>query len=351
MSDIIRIRQWPEIEEEAAVWVWRLDEEPVAEEVRAQFEEWLRRDPRHRRAFEELGGVWKALDAWAEAETGRDEPDETVIPFVAPREQPRVRKSDAGNPRRLAPWAMAASVAVVAVVFAVMFWFQRGNETQTLATAIGQRQTVALSDGSSVVLNTDTVLETRFDRGERVVRLRKGEASFTVAHDAGRPFFVRAGDAEVRAIGTQFNVRVRDRGDIEVVVAEGRVQVESGKQYQGATTAREPTRRILQAGQKVDTAMAMMPVIAINPTAMANLLAWHEGAVVFDGEPLSQAVAELNRYTDTRLVITDREVDAMRIGGRFKTGDVEGFLQAMTKALPVRIRRVSDRLVYIERRT
>jgi transmembrane sensor len=86
------------------------------------------------------------------------------------------------------------------------------------------------------------------------------------------------------------------------------------------------------------------------PATVSNALAWHDGAIVFDGVPLVQAIAELNRYTDTRLVVVDASIDDLRVGGRFRTGDVDGFLEALTKAFPVTIDRTSDHLVYIHAR-
>src|SRR5690606_18344078 len=82
----------------------------------------------------------------------------------------------------------------------------------------------------------------------------------------------------------------------------------------------------------------------------SNTLAWRDGAIVFGGEPLAQAIAELNRYTNTRLVVADSSIRDLRVGGRFRTDDVDGFLQALAEAFPVTIHRTSDHLVYIRAR-
>lgn len=349
MSDVLKFRSLAELEEEAATWVWRLDDEDVSPEVHARFEQWLRRDPRHRRAFEELGGVWQSLDELAEAKR-----DEKVATFVAEERRlyaTAVPKPARGRLRRWAPWAMAASLAVMV---GSLSWYQRGNESQTLATAVGQQRSATLADGSVVQLNTNTILETRFTRGQRVVHLEKGEATFTVARNPDRPFLVYAGNMVVRAVGTEFNVRIRETQDVEVIVTEGKVEV--------APTAGVPTQAVaaapesvvaasseLTAGQRFE-ATAASPVAQITPAAVSNTLAWREGAIVFDGVPLVNAIAELNRYTDTRLVVADASIHGLRVGGRFRTGDVDGFLKALTRAFPVTTRRTSDHLVYIHAR-
>lgn len=350
MSDVLKFRSLAELEEEAAIWVWRLDDEDIAPEVRAEFEQWLRRDPRHRRAFEELGGVWQSLDELAEAKR-----EEKVATFVA--EERRLYAEATPKParsrlRKLVPWAMAASLALMV---GGLSWYQHGNESQTLATAVGQQRSVTLVDGSVVQLNTNTILETHFTRGQRVIQLEKGEASFKVAHNPERPFYVHAGDTVVRAVGTEFNVRLRDSRDVEVIVTEGKVEVtpQTGTPARtiAAATPRPvvPARSELVAGQRFEAAAAS-PVAAIAPATVSNTLAWREGAVVFDGEPLVQAIAELNRYTDTRLVVADASIHDLRVGGRFRTGDVDGFLAALTNAFPVTVHRTSDHLVYIQAR-
>lgn len=349
MSDVLKFRSRARIEEEAAAWVWRLDDEDLSPQMRKEFEQWLRRDPRHRRAFEELGGVWSALDELAEAKR-----DEKVATFVAEERRlyataPAGRRR--GRLRRIIPWAVAASLAVS---LGMLSWLQRGNEAQTLATAVGQQRSATLADGSVVQLNTNTILETHFDGAQRAIHLRKGEASFKVTKDVERPFLVHAGGVVVRAVGTEFNVRMRDSLDIEVIVAEGIVAVERQPEPQPTVAAAPqpaaPQPRELRAGQRLETAMLIAPVAKITPEAISDTLAWREGAIVFNGEPLAQAIVELNRYTDVRLVVADPAIQDLRIGGRFRAGDVEGFLEAMTKALPVATRHAADDLVYIEAR-
>jgi len=79
-------------------------------------------------------------------------------------------------------------------------------------------------------------------------------------------------------------------------------------------------------------------------------MAWREGAIIFDGQPLAQAIAEIERYTEARIVVTDPGVAALRVGGRFRTDDVQGFFQGLEAALPVSVRRTPDGVVYVEPR-
>ncbi len=331
MSDVVKFRSLAEIEQEAAAWVWRLDDEALAPEEQAAFEKWIRRDLRHRQAFDELGGVWRSLDHLAEAKR-----DERIATFMTQERHLLV----AARPRsgRVRRWA-AAAAAVFLVAIGAVSWFQQGEAGRMLATAVGQQYGTVLADGSTVRLNTNTLLETRFEPTHRRVHLRRGEAVFKVAHDPDRPFVVQAGNMAVRAIGTEFNVRLHEGETLEVIVTEGRVAIEPWET--AGAPAPVPEKRELVAGQRLRAAAAE-PVDTVTPTAITKTLAWREGAIVFDGEPLTDAIAELNRYTDRRVVLADASLHQMRVGGRFRAGDVDGFLEALTKALPVTTQRTAD---------
>ncbi|MGH7956064.1 MAG: iron-containing alcohol dehydrogenase, partial [Opitutaceae bacterium] len=76
--------------------------------------------------------------------------------------------------------------------------------------------------GSVVELNVDADILVDFSPVRRAVRLVRGEAHFTVATDAARPFVVSAGGVEVRAVGTGFAVHFAPQ-EIAVLVTEGQV--------------------------------------------------------------------------------------------------------------------------------
>ncbi len=344
MSEIHRLRTRAEIDEEAAVWAWRMDAVPVSTTDRNAFDSWLRRDPRHRRAFDELSLVWEALDGLAEAKR-----DEKIATFTAKSRRFMVR-----GPGRW--WAAAAAVALATA--AAVIGLQHGSESQTLATAVGQQRSVTLADGSIVTLNTNTIVETDLRRHSREIYLRKGEAHFQVAHDRSRPFLVHAGDAVVRAVGTQFDVRLTSDQHVDVVVDEGRVEVDPAQlpvdpAYPAAANKRHlaVTRmQTLAAGQQLSSHSGDYAVTPVTTQELASVLAWREGAIVFDGEPLSQAIAEIERYTDARIIVSDPQTADMRVGGRFRTGDLQEFFDALQTALPVLVRRNGSGVVLIEPR-
>ena len=338
MSEVVKLRTRAEIDAEAAAWVWRLDSTPADGPAREDFEAWLRQDPRHRRAYEELTRVWEALE---------DLPGSKSLPETD-------LAATSWGVRRYRWLAVAATV--VAAVGAATWLFYKSNETQTLATAVGQHRTVTLSDGTVVTLNTNTIVDTDFGRHSREILLRKGEAHFEVAQDRSRPFVVHAGDAVVRAIGTEFEVRLRPDKHVDVLVNEGRVEVvpdvpDTQPRTAASATATLPvvTVRALSAGQQLSTATTNYPVVPVSAEQVSSELAWRDGAVVFDSAPLSEAIVEIQRYTDARIIVSDPTIGTLPVGGRFKTDDLQGFLDGLEAALPVKIRRTPN-VVYVDPR-
>lgn len=335
MSEIVKLRTRVDIDEEAAAWAWRMDSPDVTPAERQAYEAWLRQDPRHARASKELNYVWQQLDGLAEAKR-----DEKIATFSETNKTFRASRLR---------WWVSAAAAVIGAVAVGIVWLEHGSEVQVLATAVGQERSVTLADGSVVSLNTNTIVETHLARQTRDIYLKKGEAHFQVAHDTSRPFLVHAGDAVVRAVGTAFEVRVRQDRHVDVVVNEGRVEVRPAVSESGAAVSLPVPMRALSAGQRLSTANRDYAVTAVTPEQLSSELAWREGAIVFDGERLADAIAEVERYTDTHIIVTDPATASLTVGGRFRTGDVQEFFDALQAALPVSIRRSND-AIYIDPR-
>ena len=328
MTEVVRLKTQTQIDNEAAIWTWRLDSGPLTAAEQNQLDGWLRLDYRHRHAFEELRSTWSALDRLAQRP-----PDEKLAALARPESRrvlfPRKRY-----------WQAAAAVLVIALGTAL--WVRQRPGMQVMSTAVGQHRRIALADGSQLTLNTDTLLAVELTPQRRDVYLRRGEAHFDVVHNSARPFYVHVGDAVIRDVGTQFEVRLLSDRDIDVLVDEGQVEVRG--------PAATEWVRALSAGEQLSIAGPELQVKSVSPKQVADDLAWREGALVFDGEPLSQALEEVGRYTRTRIVLGGPKVASLHISGRFKTDDVQGFFRALQAALPVQVSRPQPGIVYITAR-
>jgi transmembrane sensor len=343
MSDIIRLKTQTQIDNEAAVWTWRADSGELSAAERGRLEAWLREDARHRRTFDELNRTWTALDGLSQRA-----PDDANVAVSA---QPQRRHFLTALASKWYWQAAAAAVLVVGIGSVILT--ARHPGLQVMSTAVGQQRQVTLADGSRLTLNTNTLLAVKLTPQRRDIYLRRGEAHFAVVHDASRPFFVHAGDAVISDVGTQFEVRLESDRDIDVLVDQGEVEVRglagSGAvgPGSGAGSGTADWVRALSAGEQLLITGPHLAVTAVSPRQIADDLAWRDGAVVFEGAPLSQALAEVGRYTRAQVVLAEPQVASLRISGRFRTNDVPGFFRALQAALPVRVSQPKPGVFYI----
>jgi transmembrane sensor len=290
------------------------------------FQAWLGGDPANRAAYEQLERLWGAVGAAA------DDPE-----VMAAREHD-ARRFNAGARLRWAA-AVAACLLVLAGGLSVFSPWRLapsnaaptqgrsdiltmiGRGPTEFQTSVGQRTTVRLPDRSVVTLDTDTILRVHDKPGERLVSLERGRAFFRVAKDPSRPFIVAAGGHRVRAIGTAFDVRV-GKGRFEVTLIEGRVKVETPSLFRKTASTAQ-----LTPGQRLAIAQDAPQLTQID---LRTETSWHEGRLTFVRDPLVEAVAEMNRYSDKKIVFRGGRTPDKSIIGVFRAGDVESFAKAVT---------------------
>lgn len=218
-------------------------------------------------------------------------------------------------------WATAAGIALLAIGAGGLGYRQLGP--QHYATRLGEQRDVLLADGSKITLNTNTAVSVRYSKQRRYLVLKRGEALFSVAHNAARPFDVAAAGTLTRALGTEFNVDMRDVR-VTVSVLEGAVQVSipdsaSAALAKGQALEFHPMeRRLIQ--EKAD---------------LGRIDAWRTRRLEFSNTPLADAVEEFNRYSSTRIVIGSRDLAERRVSGVFRIGEIDGFLYSLREALGV----------------
>jgi transmembrane sensor len=218
------------------------------------------------------------------------------------------------------------------------------NISRTYITAVGGRQEVTLLDHSKITLNTGTRMTVAYSPRSREVSLDYGEASFEVAPDAARPFNVHAGKRDFQVLGTRFNVRVLTSENVELTVSEGEVKVLYAPPRWPDTPAKR--RENLSYGEATLTALetavvepGYQSVRSLVANEMEARLAWQRGMLVFDGAPLEDVLAEVDRYTRTKFVLADKALANVQIAGTFRTGDVDGLLRELREKYHVDSRR------------
>lgn len=345
MSKLNRSKGSEIVKQEAGAWLARLDKGDLSEQEHQELHRWMSTSEFHADYLKRLVVNWDRMDVLGELAD--------LFPLKSTEHD-----VSATRRTRLA-WAGAAVAAVVLLAVGLPL----SNPTLDVPqvelpapvvyhTAIGDFTSVKLMDGTVMKLNTNSLVEVEFGSELRAVTLLRGEASFKVATDPSKPFVVRGGNGMAWAVGTQFNVRLLNDA-VDVTVIEGKVRVTTGP-GNSATHAVSPLNEVeqahqvlLQAGESVRYDQDIDKREVHEPADIEQKLAWQRGSLIFNGESLQEAVAEISRYTSLQLLIIDPEINDVPIGGHFKTDDIEGLLASLAINFDIRVDQVSPDQVHL----
>lgn len=334
-----------DIESQAAAWVARCDARGFDQEP--ALAAWLAADPRHRAAYLRLARAWERAESLARLRPANRLIDPDLL-APRPRARPRARSRRpaggvaldgvragrlrrAGAPGRRWRRSAAAALVLAVTVALTLLHVPPSWATQTYRTGPHGLSRVVLADGSAVTLNADTLLRVHFTAARRTLMLLRGEAHFSVTHDAHRPFEVHARDRIVVAVGTAFDVRL-EPDDVQVTVTQGRVAL-----IDRAEPARADAQALqtIVAGQDALFTMQKVTVQHVDSATVFRRLAWERRELLFEGQTLHEAVSRFERFTNRRIVIDDPAIGSLQIGGSFRALDVASFVAALGHAFGI----------------
>lgn len=330
------------ISEQAGLWVHLLHRQPDDAALRRDFERWRATSDAHREAAERMQRTHDMVLSTTRSQRMLDLYERSLTRTAARQHQDRRRR------RRYLLSGIAA-----AMVFGLAALFAAGGNWQDLRylpeqiryalagdsfyrTAVGERLTVVLPDRSRMTLNTASRAVVDYKEDIRNIRLLDGQALFEVEHAAERPFVVAAGERRITALGTAFDVYLSG-DDLQVLLLEGRVSVDT-KELAPAAAEPPPVRAELEPGEKLVVAAAAKTEPVIEKVDVERATSWLHGQAIFQNDPLTDVVAEMNRYGERRIELTDDEIlRDMRISGAFHTGNTESFVATLTSLYDVRV--------------
>jgi len=223
---------------------------------------------------------------------------------------------------RVPVWQMGLAASLLAI--GVFGWrFVVAPPITQYSTGIGEQRTVALADGSTVFLNTDSDVRVQLSRRVRRIELARGEALFSVSHDPSRPFEVHALQGVTTAVGTQFDVELT-RGGAAISVLEGTVTV-GGRAAVLAPVAVTAGNGV---GYSQEGAVSELRAAEVN-----RIQGWRTQRMVFNDIALDTALAEYNRYSRKPIVLSNPAIGSRHINGVFHIGDEAAFLSALDQGL------------------
>ena len=330
--------------EQACEWIARIDRE-LQEEEQVALQQWLAASPLNQQELFEVAKLWDKMDALSRLSAlfGAVEPQHAQHDSHN-SSQTSSHSANHGK-RSFRTLAMAASTAALLLLGGLLYRSEvlpMVNPSSSIAsmqatyqTRVGENTTIELPDSSKLVLNTNSFVVVRYSAAARVIELQRGEINIDVAHDTSRPLSVIAGGKIIQAVGTAFNVDLR-KDHVELIVTDGKVLV-------GSNPGDEPpaeqllSKRLPQSslaiskGEWVDLdpkGQAPEQVQRMDAVELAASLSWRSGNLIFRGENLEDALAEISRYTDIEFELADdAKLKQIHVAGMFKTGDVNGLLE------------------------
>lgn len=305
--------------EQAVTWFVALQSQDCDAAKRAEFQHWLERHVSHPLAYAEAERLWANLDPLKGGELAE------------------VRAARQAGPQKTS--ARAALSIMLAALLGAGWWLDYRVEPVGYATAVGQRQSISLADGSSIELNAVSRLSVKLSWCRRSINLLEGEALFNVAHETLRPFTVHANGLQIRDIGTRFTVRARADA-VRVAVLEGEVSLKPEHDWLGQPLTAGHSRQLDGNRQ----------LRAIETSDSDREAGWVNGRLVFDHTPLAEVAAELERHHPVRFTFADPALARQTLSGSFEIADLQPFLRALETMLPLRAVRKKHTVVLSGRR-
>lgn len=307
----------------ATDWYLKMQDAACTPEQRSALHDWLQADPMHRLAYGRIDSIWSRFGQ-VDARAGKAALDASL--------------SGSGRRRRA-----VAGALTLACILAGSGWMALQSQTARYLladhrTVPGERLTITLDDGSRVTLNTDSAIDEQYTGRERRIVLRRGEILLEVKADPQRPFVVESRHATARALGTQYLVR-DDADATRVAVIESTVEACSRSVGTCMTLGAGSATRITDDGVGV-TEAADIDV----------LIGWRDGVLAVDDKPLTDVLAELERYRRGTLYYDAEALQGLSVSGVFPLDDTDRALAALSANLPLRITRYTAYIVRIDRR-
>ena len=334
------------VAQEASEWFIANRAGPLSEAERVKFVAWLRASPLNVQEYLGVAAIARDLPVAADDPAA---PLETLLAAAAGEDSNVVRLADAGakpaarSPARPRPLRFAYALAASLLVAVATGWWlsERGGTAPSpvFQTAHGQQATWPLPDGSLLRLNSDSEIRWRESSRERRLTISRGEAFVQVAHESSRRLIVEAGDTQVVATGTEFDVYRRGLETV-VTVVEGAVAVLPVALRLNPGEALPDSALRVKAHEQVRVAAGRIPATAV-PVDLDTAMAWLDHQIAFKRQPLGEVAEDFNRYGAVRIEIEDPALRSLEISGVFEAGDIESFVAFVSKLEGVHVQRTS----------
>jgi ferric-dicitrate binding protein FerR (iron transport regulator) len=210
-------------------------------------------------------------------------------------------------------WFSRVAAILILPLIATVFYLMSDNDirlqnttgslvdTLEVIAPIGSRTVVQLTDGTTVNLNYGSRIKypREFKGNSREIEL-VGEGYFDVAHNPDKPFVVNAGKVNVRVLGTKFNVQAYPgENSVATTLINGKVSLEvlndDGKA--NCIGSMKPGQHVAYNTQSGDIYSTVGDV--------EKYIAWKDGKLVFDNEPITGVAKKLSRMFNVDIILDE----------------------------------------------
>ncbi len=303
--------------EQALEWFTRLEDTPVKASVQLEFLNWCAENPENKQAYDKISELWGS---------------EVFVQALKIEEQ-RINHNKPVKARRFMP-----GLAIAATLLIGVWGIFQSNMLQRLSadqyTTVGQQHTMILSDGSSVILDTDSAISVSYNQHSRNVTLLAGRAFFNVLPDTHRPFIVNTDEERIRVVGTRFTVNSETNKPL--TVQQGKVA------YRPNNSNNEIT---VIAGEHLQKIQNLPDVIKTDPST--SVFAWTDGRIKFDNQSLAEIIAEIDRYQPGLILISKPSLTSIRVSGNYKLKNADKIITALAKVTGAKVIQLSNYLTVI----
>lgn len=337
----------------------------LTEDETSRLISWLEQDKKNKRLFDEMSDLWVTARA-----TSPDPGFDAREGFLRFREKIKSTnnlKESKTKTFRLRTLLRYAAIFIIAFsAGGSLFFFVGRNSIEPalqsvnkIVVPLGSKAWFSLSDGTFVTLNAGSTLNVSNGYGinNRIVRL-DGEGYFNIAKDTNNPFVVQTPFLNVRALGTEFNVKAYSVDKtIETTLVSGSLQIEPVKEVnQGRITVLKPNQKVTffkedfvftdeQGDKENEIPARTVSVKKIRTVAPARLIkedidvnpvtSWKENRWIFEEQSLAQIAVDLERKFDVRIIFESEKLKSYRFTGTILAEPIEQVLIALSMTAPI----------------
>jgi len=308
------------IKQQADQWLVKMETNSMTDGDETRFVEWMEQDERHGQAFYEAEQTWQLMHQATKSA------------------QAQIKTATISKFRQV---FMPLAASVVLTLSSLLWWQDIYFATiSDHYTVTGQRLSQELSDGSELILNTDSAVDVEFNDNARVVKVLSGEVYVVVAKDTKRPFTVEVGNMKVTALGTEFIVRTDHNLQPTVTVTEHSVKIESDQN--------KNLNLVLEQGQQVSLNENTAKPSQVKNVDIDAAQSWRNGKYVFKEEALARVLQELDRYYEGKIVLRGDELQEQKVTGVLNLEEPRTSLENLTRSLSLKVSSVTPYLLLVE---